>query len=187
VQLQGRSEDVINEYLDRVRDEQPAPRINDLEGRGSDTPLEIREIRVVDSTGRPRFDLETGDTIDVEIAYTCRAQLPKAAFGVAVHRSDGTYVYGTNTDADGVPIALEPGEGMIALRFPDLQLMPANYRLVVAAFQGPAAPGDFREIQPAFRVRSRGRDEGTVRLAHEWRLRGTQNTFWRGEAAEGAR
>ena len=169
VQLQGRSTDVIDEYLDRIRDEQVAAQAGALEEHA--VPLEITSVKIVDGTRKPRFDVETGDTLLVEVAYQCREPLPSAAFGISVHRSDGVYVYGTNTVADGMPLDLEPGAGTMLLRFECLQLMAGTYKLVVAAFKtvrGGAPASDVRQIEPAFRVRNRGSDEGTVRLTHLW-------------------
>lgn len=100
--------------------------------RWGNREVELTAVELVDRSGRPLTVMRSGEPVAFRLSY--RAHVPKKdfVFGIAVHRHDGTHVFGTNTHLDGlVPQTLE-GEGSILIEFPSLQLAPGRYRVDAA-------------------------------------------------------
>lgn len=100
--------------------------------RWGNRDVELVAVELVDPAGHPLKVLRSGEAAAVRLRY--RVHVPKEdfVFGIAIHREDGTHVYGTNTHLDGlVPERLE-GEGSISIAFPSLQLAPGRYRVDAA-------------------------------------------------------
>ncbi len=100
--------------------------------RWGNRDVELTAVDLVDREGRPLRMMRSGEPAAIRLTY--KVHVPKAdfVFGIAVHREDGTHVFGTNTHLDGlVPKTLE-GEGSISIQFPSLQLAPGRYRVDAA-------------------------------------------------------
>ena len=94
-------------------------------------------------------------------------------FGVMVYRNDGTYLYGTNSANDRVPLPPLERDGAMRFRLRDLKLLDGSYRLTVIVFADQregTPPADYHEQRYGFKVRSGTLEQGFVRLDHEWRL-----------------
>ena len=79
-------------------------------------------------------------------------------------------MYGTNTAIDGFPLGKLSGDGELTVRLARLDLVDGDYLLDAAAHARDGHPYDYHSRLYAFAVRSRIRDTGIARLAHEWRL-----------------
>jgi hypothetical protein len=89
-------------------------------------------------------------------------------FGIGLFNAEGVCCYGTNTDIDGYrPERLE-GEGTVALVIDRLDLVEGTYKLDVAVHKRDGYPYDYHRLLHTFRVKSRVKDVGIVRLAHRW-------------------
>ncbi len=89
-------------------------------------------VDLVDANGEPVQMIRSGEAATLRIAYTAREPLDDFVFGIAVHRDDGTDVYGTNTDIEGWQPKELSGRGEMRIEFPSLELAPGRY-LVDAA------------------------------------------------------
>jgi ABC-type polysaccharide/polyol phosphate transport system ATPase subunit len=173
----GAAEDVVNGYLDDVRE-----RIARAQepGGGADpsrAPLEIADVRLLNRKGEPAEQLTTGEPLTVEIAYVVNGPVETPMFGVAIHRNDGLYVYGTNTGNDGVRIGPLDRPGVVRLTYSSLPLMSGTYRVTVGTFTSQyanAVPVDHHERRYSFRVVSDSHEQGSLRLEHEWSFEGPE-------------
>lgn len=96
---------------------------------------------------------------------------PVAAFGIV--RADGTPVYGTTSEIDGVPAAGHAdGLARFRVELPGLALLPGTYS---ARFHALDTEGlrVFDTLERSFVVRGHTRELGVVRLAHRWVEPGT--------------
>ncbi|HEX4212401.1 MAG TPA: ABC transporter ATP-binding protein [Candidatus Dormibacteraeota bacterium] len=165
--------DVIAEYLGQVRehrhDEDEARRAHQT--RRPD--IELTQVTLSDAEGRPVEELERGDPLQVRISYRCHRAVPTPVFGVALHRDDGSLVYGTNTHVDGVKLDPITKDGSITIRYQSLPLLGSTYLITVAIFGSTAQnapPIDFREQRYSIRVTPRTDEQGSAYLPHDWVL-----------------
>ncbi|HEX6548833.1 MAG TPA: ABC transporter ATP-binding protein [Candidatus Dormibacteraeota bacterium] len=168
----GTAADVVDAYVDSVREEES--RTEPDAASGTDRPaIELGHVRLLDRAGHAVDSIEAGADLTVEIPYRVHRTVTEPVFGVAIHRGDGLYVYGTNTSVDGVGLGRLAGQGALRLSFPALDLLSGTYRVTVSIL-GSARPGapvvDSHYQRYTFRARSAKGDQGLVRLDHEWEV-----------------
>jgi ABC-type polysaccharide/polyol phosphate transport system ATPase subunit len=176
VQYIGGADDAVDRYLAHVR-----------EGGVSDAQLtvipgtdqskrpavELAHVILRDGKGDPASDLESGDTLTVEIAYRVNRRVDTPEFVIGLHRSDDVYVYGTSTWADGFELGPLERDGRIRFTFRKLDLIKGVYRVSVGIFGAHGRgeqPLDAHIQRHSFRVVSTREDEGVFRLDHDWEV-----------------
>lgn len=91
---------------------------------------------------------------------------PHLAVGWA--RADGSPLYGTTSDIDGVRLQrLDAQHHAFAVHFPALPLLPGDYELRLHAMDAPALRL-FDHVHLPVRVQGRTRELGAVHLPHTW-------------------
>jgi ABC-type polysaccharide/polyol phosphate transport system ATPase subunit len=172
----GSADESVDRYLEHVHDG-AASEASLKVVQGSDQPkrraVELGQVLLLDGHGNPATDFQTGNPLTIEIEYRVHSRVDTPVFGVAIHRSDDLYVYGTNTHVDGFTVAPLERNGRIRLTYHSLELMKGVYRLTVAVFASPARgeqPIDQHWQRHNFRVLSASEDEGVARLDHEWEV-----------------
>ena len=83
-------------------------------------------------------------------------------------KADGTPVYGTSSEIDGV--AAEPlggGRFRFVVDFPSLPMLPGAYRLRTIALDAEGLRL-FDQVEREVTVRGESREFGVVALAHRW-------------------
>ena len=107
----------------------------------------------------------------IEIGYRVNRPVEAPVFGIAVHRGDDLYVYGTNSAVDGFNIGPLEADGRIRLKYRNLSLLKGVYRLTVGIFPSPARgaqPIDLHWQRHHFKVVGGKDDEGVARIEHQW-------------------
>ena len=132
--------------------------------------VELTRVRLLDGDGHERYVYEGGEPCTVHLAYRAHRSLDDVVFGIGISRKDGVSVYGTNTAIDGFPLGKLSGDGELTVRLARLDLVDGDYLLDAATHARDGHPYDYHSRLYAFAVRSRIRDTGIARLAHEWRL-----------------
>lgn len=172
----GSPEAAVERYLEHVREGSvivsPLKVVSGSEDL-TRPAVELAQVALHDQRGQPATEIRSGDSLTVEIAYRINRPVRTLVFGLAVHRSDGLYVYGTNTWVDGVPIAPLDRDGRIRLSYRKLALMKGQYRITVSILES-----DGHQVEPSdqhwqdrhFRVVASKEDEGIARLDHTWEL-----------------
>ena len=165
---------VIGDYLEAVREHQLAVAEATAARGGEEEAIpaaQIVDVRLLDRAGQEVKDLRSGDALSVEIAYHCHQEVANPAFGVALFRNDGVYVYGTNSAVDGIAMPPAIGPGRVRLDYRSLPLLPGTYVLSVAVFDGADNPAlDHRDQRYRFRVLGRSGEHGVTRIPHDWSL-----------------
>lgn len=135
-------------------------------------PIIIASVEIVDSEGQRSDFYKTGSEITVKVHYECHQQIARAHFAVDVHRIDGMYCYGINTNMDKVDFGRLEGRGTVELTIPSLNLLPGSYSLSVGILDGDGVSAhDVHQQAYQLTVVSERRDQGLIYLAHEWRQR----------------
>jgi hypothetical protein len=181
LQATGPTQEVIGRYLDNVaREEARALGVEHAEvessleagtaNRWGTREVELVRVRLLDRDGRERYVYDGGEPCSVSLAYRAHRPVDDVVFGIGIFRKDGVAVYGTNTAIDGHSLGKLSGEGEVAIRLAALDLVDGEYLLDAAAHARDGHAYDYHSRLYAFAMRSRMRDIGIARLAHEWRL-----------------
>ncbi|HZP67127.1 MAG TPA: Wzt carbohydrate-binding domain-containing protein, partial [Rudaea sp.] len=111
--------------------------------------------------------IEQGASLRARVRVHSRdGRVPVVGFGLG--RADGTSVYGTNTEMDGVlPVRESDNVYSIELEFARLPLLPGSYVLRAHALDTEGVRL-FDTIVREITVRGESREFGLVRLAHAW-------------------
>jgi len=131
-------------------------------------------VRLLARNGRAASVFAPEDSMRVEVDYASAQAISEApAFGIAIHRLDGVWCYGTNTALDKVRIVTErmPQMGTIVVEIPMLQLLRGDYTLDVAVHneQGDVMY-DYVQGVLHFRVQDSRGDQGVFRPQVKWSL-----------------
>jgi ABC-type polysaccharide/polyol phosphate transport system ATPase subunit len=163
--------EVVNEYLDRVRE-------TDAERDASASPESLRPVartvsidgvRLLDRRGEPASVLEAGDPLTIEIPYHVSKRVDKPVIGVALHRKDGVCIFATNTLIDGLSLGPLTHNGQASLQLRDLPLLAGTYRLSVAVHTvDDYTPLDWHDQAYDFRVLAQTGEQGLVRIQRKW-------------------
>jgi ABC-type polysaccharide/polyol phosphate transport system ATPase subunit len=178
---QGPTREIIGRYLGHVASEETqalgaehreaeAAAAAGSAQRWGTREVELTAVRLTDRAGQERYLYDAGEPCTVHLAYRVVRPVEDPVFGIGVFRKDGVCCYGTNTAIDGLHLGKLAGEGEIRMAIPRLDLVEGDYLLDVAVHARDGHPYDYHSRLYAFAVRSRIRDTGVARLAHDWHL-----------------
>jgi lipopolysaccharide transport system ATP-binding protein len=129
----------------------------------------ILRVQLLDPAGNERERVRTGESLVIAVTFRTTEPLEHPIFGVALFRSDGTYVFGPNTRFDGVLDGTYHGIYTFFIHYPKLPLLFGTYRISVAVFdQGHVKPHVWHNQLYAFDVVQDVEDHGLVQIPHRW-------------------
>jgi ABC-type polysaccharide/polyol phosphate transport system ATPase subunit len=180
IQQQGRTDRVIAAYRGGVDEQLKAGSVSQKRDEGTferDTDLCIRDVQMIDASGKPRWTYHSGEKVRVRIVYESKRRLERPVFSILIHRSDGVYVSSTNTyNIDPTDLGPIEGRGEVIVAIDHLNLHRGNYFLSVGAYYEPDPPywsteADLLDKAFQFSVLSCGR-HGVVALPASWEHKG---------------
>ena len=154
--------------------EGPVLQDNDLveEERFGSGEVILKHVALVDSEGNELVALGAGSSVAIEMDVEVRVPQDDFVFGIGIYHADGTCVYGTNTDLEGLlPKRLETN-GRVRFVMPSLELVAGSYRIDAAVHTRNGRAFDYRRGVLRFVVGARVHDIGVYRPKHEWRFEG---------------
>jgi len=133
--------------------------------------VEIADVRLRDADGAEAAVFGSGRPLHVDIRYRARRRVERPVFGFSVKTGNGFFVYGSNTQLAGFPIAAVEGEGVVRLSLDPLTLLQGNFFLSLSIHSWDhATQFHRREDWYPFAVR-RGTDApGIFELPTRWAL-----------------
>jgi len=94
---------------------------------------EIEKVVMFNRDGQPITQLEPGGFLKIRVEFAAKATLKNPHLGIAIFREDGAYVYGPNTNFDGIRLdELKSGRYWMELDFFQVNIAPGRYRLSIA-------------------------------------------------------
>ncbi len=132
----GNSFDVINAYLDQVRERDSETNISRSEtekDRNAQKKVWTEEVRVTDKEGRHVHSLESGSEVilNIKIRMTAQASGKRINIGIEINRNDDLPILCFSTKTDGLT-ALPLCDGReVTIRFPSLPLLSGQYYFIV--------------------------------------------------------
>lgn len=115
--------------------------------------IEILRTRLIGGDGMERHAFHRTDELHVEIEYNVKEKRENPVFGIAIERSDGLIVFGTNTLIDKVSFSNLSGKGKIRYKIPKLYLLENSYTVDVAVHAEDGYPYDYHKGAAKFTVR----------------------------------
>ena len=128
-------------------------------------------VTVLDAEGKERHEYTPWEPFTVHIDYTAERELNDAVIGLALYRSDGTMVYGTNTLIDtSEPVTLKKA-GSIELRIDSLPAANGTYSIDLALHRPDGFNYDFWRSICTVDIANRVQTPGELALPHRWDVR----------------
>ena len=125
-------------------------------------------VKVLGADGAEKADFSPWDPFTIHIDYTAKKPLEDAVIGLAVYRSDGTLVYGTNTLIDtSSPVTLKTS-GTIDLRIDGLPASNGSYSIDLAIHRPDGFNYDFWRDICSIRIADKVQTPGEIALSHQW-------------------
>ena len=160
IEAQGDAFDVTQRYQAWLEQREAADRT--AIAAGGDFRIDAMEVAMND------MESPQGGTIRIALRASSRhGERPHLLVGLS--RIDGTAIFGTGTEIDGVqawPIG-SPGQVGAQLVLEDVRLQPGDYRLRAHAMD-PEALRVFDTVERTFSVGGASREFGLLRLPHRW-------------------
>jgi ABC-type polysaccharide/polyol phosphate transport system ATPase subunit len=168
----GPSLDVVHEYetflLERDR-EHPAidPAVPETR-----TPVRIRDIVVMDRTGRPRDRFARGEEVQVRMRIETDDSRQPVHVIVGIHRSaDDLQCFAVGTHADGLPPLSGKTEYEVIARLMDVPLLRGDYSIIAfAGDENAITVFDRHDVRPAFSMTGDRFEIGLIAVDHRWDL-----------------
>lgn len=192
IAMEGRPKEVHLEYLDYMntqridQQEKERLRLQKLElqnmqaeeekkrkakiKRYGSEDAKFTQIKMLDADGKEQTTFRTGEKMVLDLSYHVEKKVTDAVFGYGIFRSDGLWVYGTNTRIDRVDNFDIDKDGRFVITMPELNLIPGQYWLDITIEYGEGNPVDYYKEALKFEVVSNMTDVGVARIAHSWEL-----------------
>jgi ABC-type polysaccharide/polyol phosphate transport system ATPase subunit len=138
------------------------------EGRWGSGGVAITGVTLRDAAGEAGHVFHSGDLMAIELGLKAERPCDDFVFGVAIFNTEGTCVYGTNTDIEQFQADSLSGEATVRFVIEALDLVEGTYKLDVAVHTKDGAPYDYHRLLYTFRVKSRTKDAGIYRPRHHW-------------------
>jgi ABC-type polysaccharide/polyol phosphate transport system ATPase subunit len=169
---------VVDHYLQEVSGtvaapvSAPAATPKDEEERWGSGEVVLRRVALTDEKGHELVALGAGSSVAIEMDVEVRVPQDDFVFGVGIYHADGSCVYGTNTDLEGLMPQQLDGNGRVRFVMPSLDLVAGTYRIDAAAHTRNGRAFDYRRGVLRFVVGSRVHDIGIYRPKHQWKFEG---------------
>jgi len=137
--------------------------------------LEIIDVCLLNSNGLTITELESGDSLRIEIKYQSRQPISAPIFGVTISQEDGLPCYDTNTKLANLSLPLIQGQGKIALELKRLDLRGGKYFVDVGVYeQDWAYAYDYHWHVYPLLVSSTATSKGILHSPHRWQMGGVK-------------
>lgn len=156
----------------RPAGEAPATTPRDEEERWGSGEVVLKRVALTDEKGHELVALGAGSSVAIEMDVEVRAPQDDFVFGVGIYHADGSCVYGTNTDLEGLMPQRLDANGRVRFVMPSLDLVAGTYRVDAAVHTRNGRAFDYRRGVLRFVVGSRVHDIGIYRPQHQWRFDG---------------
>ena len=131
---------------------------------------EMTSVEVLDGTGKPCTRFDPMADVTVRIRYQAKKQLDDVVLGLAIYRTDGTYIYGTNSILDRVGVISLKKAGTIDLKMRRVALNQGTYAVDLALHRPDGFSYDFWRNTCEFTISEVRGEVGIISLDHEWIL-----------------
>jgi ABC-type multidrug transport system ATPase subunit len=170
----GTAQPPVLSLPEAMTEEAPLSRENELpeEERWGSGEVLLKRVAITDEKGNELVAVGTGVPVAIEMDVEVRVPQDDFVFGIGIYHADGTCVYGTNTDLEGLMPERLDASGRTRFVMPSLDLVAGSYRIDAAVHTRNGRAFDYRRGVIRFVVGSRVHDIGVYRPKHDWKFEG---------------
>ena len=129
----------------------------------------IKGVKLLGDDKREIATVLHGGTLRVSIEYEVLVKTDGLVIGAAIFRNDELYVSGLNTGLDGFVVPIHPGNYVVILDLPNIQLLGGEYYFKVGVFDRfGMVRWDFLENAIRFKISGGYVAEGVLVPEHSW-------------------
>jgi ABC-type polysaccharide/polyol phosphate transport system ATPase subunit len=165
----GATTDAPPEAAEPAPPKPPEPTEEERWGSGE---VVLKRVALTDDKGRELVALGPGAGATIDMDVEVRTPQEDFVFGVGIYHADGTCVYGTNTDLEGLAPEKLDADGRVRFVMPALDLVAGTYRIDAAVHTRNGRAFDYRRGVLRFVVGARVHDIGVYRPKHQWKFDG---------------
>ena len=152
--------------------EAPADMFKATEGRWGSREIEITDVQLLDGNGLPGHVFQSGQPMTVQINLRSPLAMDDFVVGIGLFNAEGICCYGTNTSVEQFRAVRIHGDATARFTIESLDMVEGTYKLDVAVHKLDGYPFDYHRLLYTFRVKSRTKDVGIYRPAHQWEFSG---------------
>ena len=169
-QERARFEREIKEAANNGEDAPASSQDGKKEKRWGSGEARMDHVTVLDRNGNEKLNFAPDEPFTIRIGYSADQVCPNAVVGLAIYRSDETYIYGTNTLIDTAqPVTLER-KGVVDLHIDSLPVANGSYTVDLALHRPDGFNYDFWKEVFTLSVSDRRQTPGIIYLPHSWNL-----------------
>ena len=131
----------------------------------------MQKVTVLGEDGQEHRHFSPESPMTIHVDYTAKRELKDAVIGLAIYRSDGTYIYGTNTLIDTSQAVCLKEEGAIDLEIRNLPVANGTYSIDLALHRPDGFNYDFWRDICRIHIADKTQTPGVIYLPHEWKVR----------------
>jgi ABC-type polysaccharide/polyol phosphate transport system ATPase subunit len=178
--IAGREEEVLaskesslvtNNLSDTLHEEKKGTLLQDARSeRWGSREIEIKEVALLSSTGAVAHVFRSDEQCCLTILYTVNQDQHDVVFGIAVNRSDGLLVIGTNTLIEKVVVPPLGKIGMVSVDIGSWELTDGSYSIDVAVHSSDGYSFDYFRGCYHFAIRTEAARVGIFSPNVRWRF-----------------
>jgi lipopolysaccharide transport system ATP-binding protein len=135
--------------------------------------VEILSVSLLDAKGQPSRGFDSGAPMTLAVQLLAHRDVGDFVCGMAIRRTDGLLVAGTNTLLDHVSVPSNPPGGIISIRYniDSLPLLAGGYIIQVSAHDiADSVMYDFSDAAASFHVGDTGGHVGLLEMRGAWEV-----------------
>jgi len=135
--------------------------------------VEIMSVSLLDAKGQQSRGFDSGAPMTLAIQLLAHRDVGDFVCGMAIRRTDGILVAGTNTLLDHVSVPSNPPGGIISIRYniDSLPLLAGGYIVQVSAHDvADSVMYDFSDVAASFHVGDTGGHVGLLEMRGAWEV-----------------
>ena len=140
----------------------------DKEKRWGSREVEITNVKMRDVKGNEKYVFSYDEPLSIEFDVNAKKREKDFVFGLGILNYEGVNCYGSNTHIENFKSTEISGKGKVRINIPSLNLVNGTYFLNLAVHKRDGFPFDYHHFLYTFKVISKHRDIGIVRVSHEW-------------------
>lgn len=157
-----------NENVNDLKNISTEDALKKNEKRWGNGMARLQKIELLDENGVESTLFETGKNVTVKLYYHVKQKVEDAVIGIGIFRTDGVYIYGSNTRIDKLEKFELEKDGVVQIILKDVNLMPGQYTMDFAIESGEGVPVDYYREAKKIEFFTTKDDVGLVRIKHEW-------------------
>jgi len=188
IRLEGKPRDVHPEYMEYMTRKNQNREADEEQEKKKEEPAEAQEegpehvkrtgsgeariesVQVLNAANQETVRFSPDEKITIRMKYSAGRKLSNAVVGVAIYRSDETYIYGTNSLIDtSEPVCLEEN-GVIELQMDRLPVANGSYSIDLALHRPDGLNYDFLKGVCTLHIADRIQTPGVIYLPHRWKI-----------------